>query len=111
MSASALLRRADAVMVIGAALLAKAAGSGHRLIAAGLDPPASTVRGWLCRIVEAAEQVLAVLATAAADLGTEFTAPALMPGPVAPVVEILRAVTSAVSRWPGEWCRGGWPRS
>jgi len=33
--------------VIGAALLAKAAGRGHRVIAAELGRPVSTVRGWL----------------------------------------------------------------
>jgi hypothetical protein len=42
-----LLRRADGVAVIGAALLAKAGGRGHRPIAAMLDRPESTVRGWL----------------------------------------------------------------
>lgn len=42
-----LLRRADAVDVIGAALRMKAAGAGHRLIATRLARPASTVRGWL----------------------------------------------------------------
>lgn len=42
-----LLRRADAVAVIGAALLAKATGLGHRPIAARLARPDSTVRGWL----------------------------------------------------------------
>lgn len=44
-----LARRADAVAVIGAALLAKAAGRGHRPIAAELGRPVSTVRGWLRR--------------------------------------------------------------
>jgi hypothetical protein len=33
--------------VIGAALLAKAQGAGHRTIAARLDRPPGTVRGWL----------------------------------------------------------------
>ncbi|MGO9753425.1 MAG: hypothetical protein ACLP22_18335 [Solirubrobacteraceae bacterium] len=32
--------------VIGAALLAKTQGAGHRTIAARLDRPAGTVRGW-----------------------------------------------------------------
>lgn len=40
-------RRADAVEVIGTALLAKASGRGHRRIAADLDRPPSTVRRWL----------------------------------------------------------------
>lgn len=52
---SCLLRRLDAVEVIGAALLAKAAGSGHRPIAATLGRPATTVRGWLRRFAAAAE--------------------------------------------------------
>lgn len=47
--ASTLVRRADTVAVIGQALLARAAGAGHRSIAALLDRPVSTVRGWLRR--------------------------------------------------------------
>jgi hypothetical protein len=42
-------RRRDGVEVIGAALVTKAAGAGHRLIAARLGLPAETVRGWLRR--------------------------------------------------------------
>jgi hypothetical protein len=40
-------RRADATEVVGAALVAKAAGKGHRQIAADLQRPESTVRRWL----------------------------------------------------------------
>lgn len=47
--ASMLVRRADAVAVIGQALLAHTRGVGHRSIAAGLGRPVSTVRGWLRR--------------------------------------------------------------
>jgi hypothetical protein len=50
-------RRADAVTVIGAALLAKAAGVGHRPIATALDRPTSTVRGWLRRFAARAEEI------------------------------------------------------
>jgi hypothetical protein len=50
-------RRADAVSVIGAALLAKASGLGHRPIAASLGRPASTVRGWLRRFTALAEEI------------------------------------------------------
>ena len=50
-------RRADAVSVIGAALLAKAAGAGHRPIAAALGRPDSTVRGWLRRFASHAKEV------------------------------------------------------
>jgi hypothetical protein len=42
-----LLRRAYAVDVIGAALLARAAERGHRSIGQTLGVPAATVRGWL----------------------------------------------------------------
>jgi hypothetical protein len=99
-----LLCRADAVTVIGAALLAKAGGSGHRAIAVLLDVPASTVRGWLRRIAVVAERVLAVLAVAAAQLGAEFVVPAVMAGPVGAVVELLGVLAAAVARRLGGSC-------
>lgn len=43
-------RRADALEVIGGALVANADGRGHRRIAADLGRPASTVRRWLRRV-------------------------------------------------------------
>lgn len=55
--ASWLPRRADAVSVIGAALLAKASGLGHRPIAVSVARPASTVRGWLRRFSVRAEEI------------------------------------------------------
>jgi len=55
--ASMLARRADTVLVIGAALLAKAAGLGHRRVAVVLGRPQSTVRGWLRRFTGRAESV------------------------------------------------------
>lgn len=55
--ASMLLRRADAVVVIGAALLAKATGMGHRPIAEMFGRPDSTVRGWLRRFGRRAESL------------------------------------------------------
>lgn len=55
--ASMLVRRADAVVVIGAALVAKAARVGHRRIAVVLGRPAGTVRGWLRRFTGRAESV------------------------------------------------------
>ena len=55
----ALLRRVDLARVIGQALLAKAAGRGHRQVAAELGVPATTVRGWLRRLAERAELVRA----------------------------------------------------
>ena len=102
--ASVLLRRADAVTVIGTALLAKAGGAGHRPIAVLLAVPASTVRGWLRRVVSVAERVLAVLAAAAAQLGSEFAAPAATADPVAAVVEMLGALSAAMARRLGGSC-------
>jgi hypothetical protein len=96
--ASVLLRRADAVTVIGTALLAKAGGAGHRPIAVLVGVPSSTVRGWLRRIVEVAERVLAVLAAAAAELGSEFAAPVSTADPVAAVVEMVGALAAAMAR-------------
>ena len=60
---SCLLRRADGVEVIGAALAAKAAGAGHRPIAARLGRPASTVRGWLRAFDRNAETVRLLFTT------------------------------------------------
>jgi hypothetical protein len=57
LTVSCLLRRADAVDVIGAALRMKAAGAGHRPIATRLARPASTVRGWLRAFTRNAEVV------------------------------------------------------
>ena len=54
-----LLRRRDAVEVIGAALTAKAAGSGHRSVAAELGREPSKVRRWFRRFASMAEQIRA----------------------------------------------------
>jgi hypothetical protein len=58
---SCLVRRADRVVVIGAALAAKAAGGGHRSIARRLGRPATTVRGWLRAFAGCAERVRVAL--------------------------------------------------
>lgn len=52
-----LVRRRDAVSVIGAALVAKATGLGHRRAAALVGVPVSTVRGWLRRFAVRAEAI------------------------------------------------------
>jgi len=64
----ALLRRRDAVEVIGAALVAKATGVGHRRAASMLAVPVSTVRGWLRRFAANAEQVRVWFSVLAHDL-------------------------------------------
>ena len=102
--ASVLLLRADAVTVIGAGLLARAGGAGHRRVAAELGRPASTVRGWVRRIASVADRVLAVLAGVAAELGVEFVPPAPTSEPVAAVVELVGALARAVARRLGGSC-------
>jgi len=72
-----LLRRRDAVAVIGAALAARAAGRGHRRIAGRLGVPKDTVRGWLRRFARDAEQVRAYFSRWVFVLDVEL-------GPVAP---------------------------
>ncbi len=69
---STLLRRFDLVEVIGAALLAKAAGLGHRRIAAALGVPATTVRGWLRRFRQRAEELWALAAQMAHEHDAEL---------------------------------------
>jgi hypothetical protein len=99
-----LLRRADAVTVIGAALLAKASGCGHRRAADRVGRPAATVRGWLRRIGQVADRVLAALAAAAAELGAEFVAPAPTADRVGAVVELVGALAGAAARRLGGSC-------
>jgi len=97
--ASVLLRRADAVDVIGAGLLAAAGGLGHRRVAAEVGRPVSTVRGWLARITRGADRVLAVCAAVLAGLGSQFVPPAPAPvGVVAVVVEMAGALGRAAGR-------------
>jgi len=92
-----LLRRADAVAVIGAAITAKATGLGARPIAAMLDRPLGTVRGWLRRFGSRAEAVRAwftrLLCLVAAD--------PVPPGPAGSVwadaVAAIRVAAQAVA--------------
>jgi hypothetical protein len=96
--ANVLLRRADAVGVIGAGLVAAAGGLGYRGVAEVVGRPVSTVRGWLRRTGRVADRVLAVFGVAAAGFGTDFVAPTPTRGPVAAVVEMLGALGRAVGR-------------
>ena len=65
---NSLLRRRDEVEVIGAALTAKAQGSGHRLVALLVGVPVSTVRGWLRRFAVNAAMVRVWFTVLAHDL-------------------------------------------
>ncbi len=93
-----LLRRADAVTVIGAALLARAGGAGYRRAAARVGRPATTVRGWLRRITAVEAGVRAVLLGLAAELGVEFVVPGSAGDRVADVVALVGTLAAAVTR-------------
>lgn len=98
MAVSCLLRRADAVEVIGAALTAKAAGQGHRRIAAGLGLPVSTVRGWLRAFGCDAEGIRAVFTALLAVLDP-LTGPIRPAGSLfADAVEVIGACAAAARR-------------
>lgn len=68
-------RRIDLAQVIGEALQAKAAGSGHRRIAGWLGIPQSTVRGWLRRFALVAPRLTGRLIAAAAAADPVVRAP------------------------------------
>ena len=94
-----LLRRRDAVTVIGAALTAKAAGHGHRPIAADLGLTASTVRNWLRRFAFAAVAIRSFFTVLAHDLDPMLAALAPAPSAFADAVEaIAGAARAAVGR-------------
>jgi hypothetical protein len=127
-----LVRRADAVEVIGAAIAARAAGAGVRTIAAGLGRPVETVRGWLRRLTGRLELVRGWFTAVAVAVGVDR----VPPGPAGSVwADLVTAVAAAVSavaarfrpapaadRWAAGWvwraaaamCSGrllapGWP--
>jgi hypothetical protein len=91
-----LLRRRDEVSLIGAAIEAKVAGEGYRRIAGRLGVHADTVRGWLRRFAERAEQVRAHFTRWAIALDLEL-------GPVLPagssIADALDAIAVAARAW------------
>lgn len=124
-----LLRRADVAVVIGAALVAKAAGSGHRWIASGLGVSEATVRGWLRRFAARAKGVREVFTVLLVQVAP---ADPLLPDPrgsqfADAVAAVLAAAGAVTARWPqmvglspwqtasglsgGQLLSPGWPRS
>lgn len=98
LSVACLLRRADGVEVIGAALRLKAAGDGHRPVAERLGRPVSTVRGWLRAFAGNAERVRGVCTALLGELD-----PLTGPLPVrcsvfADAVEVVGACAAAARR-------------
>ena len=96
--ASMLVRRADAVAVIGRALLAKAGGSGQRSIAAGLGRPVSTVRGWLRRFGVRAESLRVLFTALLHDLDACAAAVAVTGSVFTDALEVLGLAAAAAAR-------------
>jgi hypothetical protein len=115
-------RRVDAVVVIWAALLARAAGWGWRRITAAAGRPASTVRGWLSRFGVHAELIRDGFARLERQVnaGTDMDRLAPAASPVAEAVAQIGSACAAVRRAVGRAvfevssaelvavCSGGW---
>ena len=99
----ALSRRRDEVSVIGAAIEARVAGEGHRRIASRLGVPAATVRGWLRRFAERAEQIRGHFTRWAVVLDREIGAVGPADSGIADAVE---AIAVAARAWVLRFGRG-----
>jgi hypothetical protein len=89
-----LLRPADVVVVIGAAVATKAAGVGHRRVAERLGRPAGTVQRWLRRFGSRAGSVRVVFTALLCGLDAD-----------PPVLEAAGSeLADAVAARPGRWC-------
>jgi hypothetical protein len=91
-----LARRAYAVEVIGAALVARAAGQGHRPIGAALGVPAATVRGWLRVMAARLEATRRYLLGVAGRAGVDQPVPKALGSPWRDLLAGLGAATAAV---------------
>jgi hypothetical protein len=98
--AGVLLRRADEVEVIGAALARAAAGWGHRRVAERVGRPASTVRGWLRRFRARAGPLREAFTGLLCELDADPGLPVPAGSPVADAVAaIVAAAAAVVRRW------------
>jgi hypothetical protein len=99
---SCLLRRADGVAVIWAALAGKAAGLGHRPVARRLGRPESTVRGWMARFASRAELIRGLFTVWLCALDAD---PPPLPPAGSAVADAVAAITAATEaagrRWAG----------
>lgn len=92
-----LLRRAYAADVIGAALLARAAGRGHRWVGLELKVPGATVRGWLRVMADRLGAARMYLWQVAHRAGVDIAVPEALGCPWRDLLAALGAATAAVS--------------
>jgi len=90
-------RRRDGVEVIGLALLAAAGGEGHRTIAARLDRPPGTVRGWLRAFARRSDLIRGCAVSWTVDLSDADALPRRLTG--SPTVDALEALACAARAW------------
>lgn len=93
-----LARRADMAVVIGSALVDRARGVGHRLIAARLGRPEATVRGWLRRFAGRAEAVRTLFVRVLREVDPDPVIPAAAGSVFADAVAAVAAVFVAGQR-------------
>jgi hypothetical protein len=97
-----LVRRADTVAVVGAALVRAASGWGYRWVAERLGRAAETVRGWLRRFRERAGPLRAAFTGLLCTLDADPLLPAAAGSGVADAVAAIVAAAGAVARrWAG----------
>jgi hypothetical protein len=92
-----LLRRAYAANLIWAAVVAKAAGGGHRLIGARLGVPAGTVRGWLRVIGVRADVVRHWFVAVAVAAGVDVSIPKATGSGCGDVLAAVGAARAAIA--------------
>lgn len=98
LATTALRRRLDLAEVIGAALLARAAKRSLRWIAAELAVPLSTVRGWIGRFANRAEQIAGHFTRLAAWLDPSVAPPEPRGSPLVDAVEAIGVAAVAAAR-------------
>lgn len=92
-----LLRRAYASDVVGAALLGRAEGRGHRSIGLALRVPAATVRGWLRVMAGRLEATRVHLLGVAQRAGVDLAVPEALGCPWRDLLAALGAATVALT--------------
>jgi hypothetical protein len=97
-----LLRRAYVAELIWAAVVAKAAGAGHRLIGARWGIPASTVRGWLRVIAGRAQEVRHWFVSVAVTAGVDVSIPKASGSGCGDVITAVGAARQAITARFGE---------
>ncbi len=93
-----LLRRRDAIEVIGAALVARSAGAGHRRIATELGVPSTTARGWLRRFAARAGFLRGQFMALAHGLDRDLGRVEPRGSPEADALEAIGVAASAAAR-------------